>query len=246
MNISSSTSQVALVTGANKGLGLEISRQLAKQGITVVMGSRSEEKGTAAVEQLRQEGLEVYLVKLDVTNSDDIEALPGFLQEKFGRLDILINNAGVLLDWGTQPSELNIDILRQTFEANVFGAFAVTKAILPLMKQSEAGRIVNMSSHLGSLTNTLDPHSPYYGFLGMAYQASKTALNALTVQFAKELMTTSIKVNAATPGWVQTDLGSAEAELTPEEGSDTPVWLATLPNDGPTGGFFLERKTYPW
>lgn len=241
-----STSQVALVTGANKGLGFEISRQLAKLGITVVMGTRSEEKGSAAVERLRTEGLNVHLVKLDVTNSDNIEALPKFLQEKFGRLDILVNNAGVLLDWGTKPSELNLDILRQTFETNFFGAFAITKAVLPLIRQSDAGRIVNISSHLGSLTDTLDSNSPYYGFLGMAYQASKTALNALTVQLAKELMETSIKVNAATPGWVQTDLGSAEADLTPEEGADTPVWLATLPVDGITGGFFMERKTYPW
>lgn len=242
----SSTSQVALVTGANKGLGFEISRQLAKQGVTVAMGARSEDKGAAAVEQLRQEGLEVYPIKLDVTNAADIEALPGFLQAQFGRLDILINNAGVLMDWGIQPSELDIDILRQTFETNFFGPFAVTQSVLPLMRQSDTGRIVNISSHLGSLTDTLDPNSPYYSFCSMAYQASKTALNALTVQFAKELMETSIKVNAASPGWVQTDLGSAEADLTPEEGADTPVWLATLPTDGPTGGFFMERKTYPW
>ncbi|MEM8808752.1 MAG: SDR family oxidoreductase [Cyanobacteria bacterium P01_G01_bin.38] len=242
----SSASQIALVTGSNKGLGFEISRQLAKQGITVMMAARSEERGIEAVEKLRQEGLDVYPVKLNVTNSDDIAALPGFLQEKFGRLDILVNNAGVLLDWGTQPSDLEIDILRQTFDANFFGVFSVTKALLPLLKQSDAGRIVNISSHLGSLTDTLDPNSPYYGFLGMAYQASKTALNTLTVQFAKELMETSIKVNAATPGWVKTDLGSAEADLTPEEGADNPVWLATLPVDGPTGGFFMERKNYPW
>lgn len=242
----SSTFQIALVTGSNKGLGFEISRQLAKQGITVVMGARSEERGIAAVDKLRQEGLDVYPVKLDVTDSADITALPGFLQDKSGKLDILVNNAGVLLDWGTQPSDLDIDILRQTFEANFFGAFAVTKAVLPLLKQSDAGRIVNISSHLGSLADTLDPKSPYYGFLGTAYQASKTALNALTVQFAKELMKTSVKVNAATPGWVKTDIGSAEAALTPEEGADTPVWLATLPIDGPTGGFFMERKNYPW
>ncbi|MDJ0705979.1 MAG: SDR family oxidoreductase [Leptolyngbyaceae cyanobacterium MO_188.B28] len=238
--------QVALVTGANKGLGFEISRQLAQQGITVVMGARSEERGSSAAEQLRQEDLDTYPVKLDVTNSADIEALPRFFQEKFGRLDILVNNAGVLLDWGVKPSDLDIDILRQTFETNVFGAFAVTKAVLPLIRESEAGRIVNVSSHLGSLTDTLDANSSYYDFLGMAYQASKSALNALTVQFSKELTDTPIKVNAATPGWVKTDLGSAEADLTPEEGADTLVWLATLTADGPTGGFFIERKTHPW
>jgi NAD(P)-dependent dehydrogenase (short-subunit alcohol dehydrogenase family) len=238
--------KVALVTGANKGLGFEISRQLAQKEITAIIGARDGSKGAEAATKLQSQGLIAHHVQLDVTDPASIEALANFLKEHFGKLDILVNNAGILLDWGTPPSQLDLSILKQTFETNFFGAFAVTKAVLPLLSQSEAGRIVNVSSHLGSLADTLDPNSPYFSFQGMAYQASKTALNALTVQLAKELADTPIKVNSATPGWVQTDMGSADASLTPEQGADTPVWLATLPADGPTGGFFMERQPYPW
>lgn len=238
--------RIALVTGANKGLGFEISRQLAKQGIKVILGARDPRKGQEATEKLQQEGLDIQFHQLDVTDAASIEATRDFLEQNFGKLDILVNNAGIILDWGTNPSNVEIAVLRQTFDANFFGVFAATKAFLPLIRKSNAGRIVNMSSTLGSLGNTLDVNSPYFDFRGFAYQSSKTALNALTVQFAKELADTQIKVNSACPGWVQTDMGSADAPLSVEQGADTPVWLATLPENGSTGGFFNSRQPLPW
>ncbi len=240
------TKKVALVTGANKGIGLEISRQLARQGMTVVIGARDEARGAEATTRLRDEGLDAHHVKLDVTDASTIEPLPRFFEERFGRLDILVNNAGILLDEGTPLSALDIEVLRQTFETNFFGAFAVTKALLPLIRRSEAGRIVNVSSQLGSLADIGHPDSDYAGFVGFAYPASKVALNALTVLLAKELRGANVKVNSADPGWVRTDMGTAAAPLTPEEGADTPVWLATLPEDGPSGGFFSSRQPMAW
>jgi NAD(P)-dependent dehydrogenase (short-subunit alcohol dehydrogenase family) len=240
------TKRVALVTGANKGLGLATSRQLARQGITVALGVREEGRGADAARRLRDEGLDVHPVRLDVTDPATIEPLPRLLEDRFGRLDVLVNNAGVLLDRGTPPSDLDPEVLRQTFDANFFGAFAVTRALLPLLRRSEAGRIVNVSSILGSLTDAGDPGSPFATFVGLAYQSSKAALNMLTVALAKELRGTRVKVNSADPGWVKTDMGSDAAPLSPEQGADTPVWLATLPADGPTGGFFSARQPAPW
>ena len=242
----SNDKKIALVTGANKGLGFEISRQLAKQEITVLIGARDESKGAEAAEKLQAEGLDVESIKLDVTDISSIATAAKKIEERFGKLDILVNNAGIILDWGVNPSNLELNVLKQTFETNLFSAFAVLQAVLPLIRNSHAGRIVNMSSTLGSLTDTLDPNSHYFGFKGLAYQASKAALNEITAQFAKELTDTPIKVNSACPGWVQTDMGSADAPATVEEGADTPVWLATLPEDGPTGGFFNSRKPIPW
>jgi len=238
--------KVALITGANKGIGFEISRQLAKQGITVVIGARNETRGAEAAAKLRDEGLDARHVRLDVTDASTLESLPRFFEERFDRLDILVNNAGVLLDEGTPLSELDIKVLRQTFETNFFGAFAVAKALLPLIRRSEAGRIVNVSSELGSLADLGDPDSASAGFVSFAYPASKVALNALTVLLARELRGSGVKVNSADPGWVRTDMGTAAAPLTPEEGADTPVWLATLPEDGPTGGFFRSRQPMAW
>jgi NAD(P)-dependent dehydrogenase (short-subunit alcohol dehydrogenase family) len=238
--------KVALVTGANKGIGFEIVRQLARQGLTVILGARDKERGEKAAGQLRDEGLDVQFVRLDVSDPASIAALPGFFTERFGRLDVLVNNAGILIDQGIPPSQLDEAKLRQTFDTNFFGAFAVTKALLPLIKASDAGRIVNLSSTLGSLTVSSDPTSGFDGFLMLAYQSSKTALNMLTVAFAKELRGTNVKINSACPGWVRTDMGSSAAPLSVEEGADTPVWLATLAADGPTGGFFNSRKPVPW
>jgi NAD(P)-dependent dehydrogenase (short-subunit alcohol dehydrogenase family) len=240
------TKRVAFITGANKGIGFAIGKALARQGLTVVLGARDEAKGARAAGQLREEGLDIHHVRLDVTDPATIAALPGFFRERFGRLDVVVNNAGVLLDNNAKPSELAPALLRQTFATNLFGVFEVTQALLPLLRQAEAGRIVNVSSTLGSLTVTSDPHSPLGDFQGMAYQASKAALNMLTVTLAKELRGTAIKVNAACPGWVKTDMGGAGAPLTPDQGADTPVWLATLPADGPTGGFFNSRQPVPW
>jgi NAD(P)-dependent dehydrogenase (short-subunit alcohol dehydrogenase family) len=238
--------RVALVTGANKGIGFEISRALARQGHTVVIGARDEGRGAKAAGQLREEGLDVHHVRLDVTDAASVAALPPFFEQRFGRLDVLVNNAGVYLDTATPPSGLPLAALRDTFETNVFGVLAVTQALLPLLRRSDAGRIVNLSSTLGSLTVMSDPKGPMAGVNSLAYQASKSALNMLTVTLAKELRGTPIKVNAACPGWVKTDMGGPNAPGTAEQGADTPTWLATLPADGPTGGFFNSRKPVPW
>jgi NAD(P)-dependent dehydrogenase (short-subunit alcohol dehydrogenase family) len=243
---SSVAGRIALVTGANRGLGFEISRQLGLKGITVIAGTRQGADGVNTVDRLKNEGIDAHSVILDVTAPSTVEALPRLLNVQFGRLDILVNNAGVLIDAGIPPSELDDEILRATFATNVFGVFVVTRALLPLIRKSSFGRIVNMSSSLGSLASIGDPNSPYYQVVCPAYQASKAALNALTVVFAKELKDTAIKVNSACPGWVRTGLGTERAPLSVEEGADTPVWLATLPADGPTGGFFNSRKPAPW
>lgn len=242
----SSARRVALITGANRGLGFEISRQLGRMGITVIAAARNGADAGSTLDRLKHEGIDAHSVILDVTESAAVEALPTLLDDRFGGLDILVNNAGVMMDSGVKPSELETEIIRATFEINVFGAFAATRALLPLIRKSDFGRIVNMSSSLGSLSRTGDPTSQYYGVTSPAYQASKAALNALTVLFAKELKDTGVKINAACPGWVRTSLGTERAPLSVEEGADTPVWLATLPADGPTGGFFNSRKPVPW
>jgi NAD(P)-dependent dehydrogenase (short-subunit alcohol dehydrogenase family) len=238
--------RIAVVTGANRGLGFEISRQLGLKGITIIAGTRQGADGARAVERLKDEGINAHSIILDVTEPSTVEALPRLLNVQFGHIDILINNAGVLIDSGVPLSDLDEGVLRATFETNVFGAFVVTRALLPLIRKSSFGRIVNMSSSLGSLASIGDPNSPFYQVVCPAYQMSKAALNALTVVFAKELKDTNIKVNSACAGWVRTDLGTERAPLSVEEGADTPVWLATLPDDGPTGGFFNSRRPAPW
>lgn len=236
---------IALITGANRGLGKEIARQLGKQGYTVVLGSRDNAKGEAAAQELREDGIDAHAIELDVEDAKEIAAAPKWIEEKFGRLDVLVNNAGILADGNTSPEDLDEAKLRETFEANFFGPFNMHKACLPLLKKAPAPRIVNMSSTLGSLTAVSDPNSRF-STSAPAYQASKTALNALTVAFARELRDTSAKVNSCCPGWVRTDMGGKNAAKSVEEGADTPVWLATLPEDGPTGGFFRERERIDW
>jgi NAD(P)-dependent dehydrogenase (short-subunit alcohol dehydrogenase family) len=236
--------RVALVTGANRGLGFEISHQLAKQGVKIVMGVRDVMKGQVAANRLLQDGLDVEFRYLDVTDTESIETIRGYLDETYGKLDILINNAGACLDSGKQPSEVNLDIIRQTLEINFIGAVAITQALLPLILQSEAGRIVNMSSGRGSLTQHGD--SNYHYAKTLAYNSSKTALNSFTVMLAAELKDTTIKVNSADPDWCRTDMGTGMATYSAEEGADTPVWLATLSSDGCTGGFFNSRNRIPW
>ncbi|TVR99448.1 MAG: SDR family oxidoreductase [Rhodospirillales bacterium] len=236
----------ALVTGANRGLGLEISRRLGLLGMTVVLAARSGYEARDAADRLKQAGVDAHSTILDVTDAKTVAVTARLLDSQFGGLDVLINNAGIMVDSSVPPSELDLAALRETFETNVFGAFAVIRAVLPMIRASRFGRIVNMSSSLGSMTLIGDRHSPYDGAVSPAYQASKAALNAITVLFAKELRDTGIKVNAACPGWVRTALGSDRAPLSVEEGADTPVWLATLPDDGPSGGFFNQRKPVPW
>ena len=232
--------KVALITGANKGLGLEIARQLAQQGVAVVLGAR-QGKADAPAAALRAQGLDARAVELDVTNATDIAALPAFFASNFGRLDILVNNAGVQLDTGFDTSP---DLLRQTYEANVIGPYAITQALLPLLRQAPAERIVNQSSILGSLATIGAGQGGSWATPG--YTSSKAALNMLTVVLAQHLAETNIKVNAAHPGWVKTDLGGDGAPLDVREGARTAVRLALLPADGPTGGYFHEQESLPW
>lgn len=232
--------QVALITGANKGLGLEIARQLGQQGLTVVLGAR-QGKAAAPAAALRAEGLDAHELELDVTSTQDIATLPTFFETQFGRLDVLVNNAGVQLDDGPEVSP---DILRQTYETNVVGPYAITQALLPLLRQAPAGRIVNQSSILGSLTAISQGQGGSWATPG--YTSSKAALNMLTVVLAQHLAGTPIKVNAAHPGWVKTDLGGEYAPLSVAEGAKTAVRLALLPADGPTGGYFHEAERLPW
>jgi len=244
--MSNSDKKIALITGANKGIGYEIARQLGKRGYLVLVGSRDKKRGQSATDRLRAEGIDAYLQILDVTHHPSLVRAHDFIRNEYGRLDVLVNNAGVVHDKVLKPSEIPLDTVREAFEPNFFGTIAVTQALLPLLRKSEAGRIVNLSSSLGSLTTLSDPTAFEGEFRLLGYGASKAALNMFTVQLAHELRNTSIKVNSAHPGWIKTDMGGAEAPGTVEEGADTPVWLATLPADGPTGGFFSERKPMLW
>lgn len=242
--MSLSQKKIALITGANKGLGFEISRQLARLGIKVVMGVRDAIRGEVAVNQLLSDGLDVEFKCLDVTDAESIEAICVYIDKTYGKLDILINNAGVCLDSGQKSSEVSLEVIRQTLETNFIGAVAITQALLPLIYKSEAGRIVNMSSGRGSLTQHSDPNCHYAKTL--AYNSSKTALNSFTVMLAAELKDTAIKVNSADPDWCRTDMGTEAATHSAKEGADTPVWLATLSAEGSTGGFFNSRNSVPW
>jgi NAD(P)-dependent dehydrogenase (short-subunit alcohol dehydrogenase family) len=240
--------KVALITGANKGLGLEMVRQLAQTGVTVVLAARDAKKGEAAAQKLRNEGLDVQFLRLDVTNKQDYEAAAKFFEQKFGRLDILINNAGIALEpfGDNKTSAVPTDVVRETFETNFFAPLALTQVLLPLLKKSEAGRIVNMSSILGSQTLHADPTSPIYNFKQLSYDASKAALNSFTIHLAYELKDTKIKVNSAHPGWVKTDMGTDAAPMEIPEGGKTGVELALLGAEGPNGGFFHLGKPLPW
>ncbi len=237
--------RVAVVTGANKGIGLEIARQLAREGITVYLGARDEERGRAAAEKLRAEGLDARPLRLDVTDDAIVAAAAAQLERDAGRLDILVNNAGVAIDDGP-PSGVSLDVLRRTYETNVFGVVRTTQALLPLLRRSPAGRIVNLSSGLGSLARNSDPSWDFASVKYLAYNSSKTAVNAITVQFAYELRNTPIKVNAADPGYVATDMNQHRGVRSVEQGAATPVRLALLPPDGPTGGYFNDEGVVPW
>jgi NAD(P)-dependent dehydrogenase (short-subunit alcohol dehydrogenase family) len=232
---------VALVTGGNKGLGLEITKQLAERGYTVLLGAR-EDKGIGPAKKLEAAGLDVHPVKLDVTNEHEIAAVAKMIAEKFGKLDVLVNNAGVNRG-GKEPTA---EDLRQTYEANVIGPYELTRKLLPLLKKSKGGRVVNQSSILGSLETIASGDASRDAWLLPAYLSSKSALNMLTVVLAKQLEGTKVKVNAAHPGWVKTDMGGEAAPLEVEEGAKTAVELATIGEDGPTGGFQHLGKTLPW
>jgi len=239
--------RIALITGANKGIGFETARQLGQQQITVLLGSRDASKGEKAAAALRSEGLDARALPLDVTDNGNIQRAVQKVSQEFGRLDILINNAGVMVDDQTKKvSEQSLAAWRTTFETNLFGLIATTQAFLPLLRKSEAGRIVNLSSILGSNTLHNDPKSPIYDFKLPAYNVSKSAVNAYTVQLAYELRNTPIKVNAAHPGWVKTEMGGEGATMEIVDGAKTSVALATVPADGPNGAYVHLGQTLPW
>ncbi|MFN2501928.1 MAG: SDR family oxidoreductase [Pyrinomonadaceae bacterium] len=242
--------KIALVTGANRGIGFETARQLAKQGIKVLLGARSDDKGLDAESTLKNEGLDVEFLLLDVDDPKTHEAAAGFIDASHGRLDILVNNAGISVDERVdgayvQASRTSSDVLRKTFDTNFFNTIELTQRLLPLIKRSEAGRIVFLSSILGSLTIHSDASSGIFNWKVPAYDISKTALNGYVVHLAHELRDTPVKVNAAHPGSVVTDM-NANGELPVQEGAKTSVHLATLPADGYSGRFVYLGKELPW
>ncbi len=227
--------RVALVSGANRGIGREIVRQLAERGVTTILGSRDEEKGRVAAEGMDGN---VRVRQLDATDEKGIAQLACDIEEEFGRLDILVNNAGISIDRGQHGVDADLDVVRESLEMNLFGAWRLCEVFVPLMQRNRYGRIVNVSSGMGAL-NDMGGGSP-------AYRVSKTSLNALTRILASELRGMGILVNSVCPGWVRTDMGGSGASRTVEEGADTPVWAATLPNNGPNGCFFRDRRQIPW
>jgi len=241
-----SNKRIALVTGANKGIGYETARQLAKQGMIVLLGARDEQRGKEAAVKLQSEGLDVQFLRLDTDNQKTHEAARRFIEDKFGKLDVLVNNAGIALDLMQKPSEVDMQTLRKTFDTNFFGVIAVTQTLLPLIRKSDAGRIVNVSSGLGSLTQNSDPSWEFYQVKPLAYNASKTALNAFTVILAHELKDTAIKVNSADPGFTATDMNDHRGYKTVEQGAAVITQLATLASDGATGSYFDDKSVLPW
>ena len=237
---------IALVTGANKGIGFEIARGLGAQGAFVLLGSRDDARGKKAAATLLQEGIRVQPLELDVTDKFSILSAAAQIEAQYGRLDILVNNAGVSFEAGARPSVVDLGAVRRVYDVNVFGVIAMTQAMLPLLLKSPRGRIVNVSSGLGSLGWNTDPKLSAHFPLLLGYNSSKSALNAITVQFAKELRGTGIKVNAACPGYCATDLNGHAGPRTAKQGSMTPIRLATLPDDGPTGGLFDDDGAVPW
>lgn len=247
--------KVALVTGANKGIGRAAAEQLAALGITVLVGARDSRRGEQAAEELRAAGGDVHALTLDVTNPATVAEAAKQIDERFGRLDILINNAGITGSGQVSPdqahdqipSTVEVDMVRAVFETNVFGVIAVTNAMLPLLRRSSAARIVNVSSHAASMTLLSDPDGPFAGLLpSAAYTPSKAALSALTVQYANELRKDGILVNAVAPGYVDTDSNNHTGFLTPAQGAAVLVRVATVAEDGPTAGFFGEDGPLPW
>jgi len=227
--------RVALVSGGNRGIGLGVCRRLAEEGLTVILGSRDEERGRQAAEGISGE---VAVRQLDVADARSVERLASSVEDDFGRLDVLVNNAAISNDDGQSGAEADLERVREALEANLFGAWRLCEAAIPHMRRGGYGRIVNVSTGLAALED-MGGGSP-------GYRISKTSLNALTRILASELRGSGILVNAVNPGWVQTDMGGANANRTVEEGADGVVWAATLPNNGPTGGFFRDRRHVAW
>jgi len=232
--------KIALVTGANRGIGLEISRQLASLGMTVILGSRERVKGELAQQLLEKEGLKTVMFhQLDVTDEQSITQMEAFVHQQFGRLDILVNNAGIFPDqWESPALDNSVATLRLAMETNLYGPFRLCQVFIPMMLKNKYGRIVNLSSGMGQLSE-MNGGCP-------GYRTSKTALNALTRLLADELKGTEVLINSMCPGWVRTDMGGANATRDVKEGADTAIWLARLPKGGPSGGFFRDRQPIPW
>lgn len=231
--------KVAIVTGANRGIGLEICRQLAKhEDVQVLLTSRNSSAGKQAASELRQSGGDVHFLHLEVTDQNSIRRLAKEVADRYGRADILVNNAAVYLDSGLKVTEIDIGLMRQTLETNFYGPLRLCQTLIPLMLRNQYGRIVNLSSSMGALGTMRGG--------ALAYRASKTALNALTRVLASELQGQNILVNSVDPGWVRSDMGGPQARRTLAQGADTALWLALLPDDGPSGGFFRDRQPIAW
>jgi NAD(P)-dependent dehydrogenase (short-subunit alcohol dehydrogenase family) len=228
------TTTIALITGANKGIGLETARQLGARGFTVLAGARDAERGLEAERALRADGADARFVRLDVTDDASVREAAAWIEREYGRLDTLVNNAGIAR--GNPPSQTDLDAMREVYEVNVFGVIRVTNAMLPLLRRAPAARIVNVSSEVGSITSQADPASPLAAIpASLAYPSSKSALDMITVMYARELRDTPIKVNAANPGYTKTDLNRNSGFRSVAEGAEASVYLATLPGDGPSG-----------
>ena len=238
--------KVALVTGANRGIGFEVVRTLLKQQCVVWLGVRDFTRGEVATRRLADEGLDAKCLALDVTDDASVQRAAAEILSSVGRLDILVNNAGIAIDHGSLPSEMPMERIRATFDTNVFGCIRVTQAFLPLLRKSPAARIVMVSSDIGSHGHQINPNFPYYHLNPMGYGASKAALNAVTISFAKELRNSPAKVNAANPSFTATDLNGFQGTLTVAQGAAPIITLATLPDDGPTGIFLGPNGEEPW
>jgi NAD(P)-dependent dehydrogenase (short-subunit alcohol dehydrogenase family) len=245
--------KVALVTGANKGLGLATAERLGKEGARVLVGARDAAKGEAAADVLRRRGIEAEALTLDVSDCESVRAAADEVERRHGRLDILVNNAGILPEATAAEradGPLDVGMFKDTFGTNVFGAVAVTQAFLPLLRAADSASVVNVSSTMGSLSDQVDPESPYYGLVVPAYQASKAALNSMTIGLSKLLADTDIKVNSVCPGWVKTDLGGednkAAASTAPDEAAEVVAELALVGPDGPTGAFLDAAGPVAW
>ena len=238
--------KTALITGANKGIGFEVARELGKQGVTVLLGARNAQLGQAAEAKLKAEGIDAQYVELDVTKPATIKAAEEAIESKYGKLDILVNNAGVVAKGDGPPSVADPEAVRQVLDVNFFGVLAVTQAMLPLVRKAPAGRIVMVSSGLGSLTWNADPAWPFAAVKPLGYNGSKAILNMLTVQLAWELRDTPVKVNTVNPGYTATDLNGNSGHQSIEEGAAETVRQALVPDDAPTGGFFETGGVVPW
>lgn len=233
-----SEQKIALVTGGNRGIGLEVSRQLAKLGIRVLLGSRDPVKGVAAAAELIAAGLAIEARELDVASDESIEECMNWIRRDHGRLDILVNNAGIMVEEGDADPGQEIQIIRDTMQTNVYGPLLLSRLAVPIMKSRRYGRIVNLSSSMGSLTEM--------GGGYIAYRMSKAGINVVTRVIAAETLGMGILVNSADPGWVETAMGGRGASRSVYKGAETPVWLATVPDGGPTSGLFRDRKAIPW